>query len=172
VFDDVVDKPVEVESEGWKELEKMFGKDFGRGPTAVPSGVGLPTPSKTPARKRKHFSIDSVAGSSRRLFGSKSFTPAPTVSTSKEDIFGTTMKTGSKKRAGRLDLTGEGEDNGSPISIFTDNNARIPKYDPCPENPFVSQKDSKKKKKEKKTVKEVDTLGEDGRREDGMVYIL
>ncbi|KAI5838665.1 hypothetical protein DFP73DRAFT_563864 [Morchella snyderi] len=165
VFGDAIDKPVEVESEGWKELEKMFGKDFGRAPTAVPSGVGLPTPSKTPARKRKHLSIDSVAGSSRRLFGSKSFAPAPTVSASKEDIFGT-MKIVSKKRA----LTGEGEDSGSSISIFTDNNARIPKYDPCPENPFVSQKDSKKK--EKKNANEVDTLGEDGRREDGMVYIF
>lgn len=171
MLDEPAEKPVEVESEGWKELEKMFGGDFGRGPTVVPSGVGLPTPSKTPARKRKHLSIESVAGSARRLFGSTSFTPAPVSTSTKSGLLGAMLSGSKKKGKGRLDLTGEDENDGGSISIFTDNNARIPKFDPSPENPFITRPGDAKKKRQNK-AKAADKLGVDGRREDGMVYIL
>lgn len=172
---------MEVESEGWKELEKMFGKDFGRKPTAVNPGFGLPTPSKTPAKKRKHLSIEAVGGSARRLFGSSSFTPAPpppppTVakSTGKKGLFGS-MPSKSRKSAGKLGLMAEDEDDGGSISIFTDNNARIPKLDHNVDNPFITRPGDAKKKRQEMKVKgstKPDTLGDEGRREDGMIYIL
>jgi hypothetical protein len=59
------------------------------------------------------------------------------------------------------------EDSGS-ISIFTDSNARVPKYDPTSDNPFVESSASRKKT----TKKKVNKLGEEGNREDGMVYLL
>lgn len=173
MLDEPVEKPVEVESEGWKELEKMFGKDFGRGPTLVnPAGRGLPTPSKTPARKKKHMSIESLGGSARRLFGSSSFTPA----TSKKNVLGSMPSKSRKRGIGRLGLLGEDEeDDGGSIDIFTDSNAQIPKFDPSPDNPFITRPgDAKKKRQERKGKKPEKTnkLGDDGRRDDGMVYIL
>lgn len=178
VLDEPTEKPVEVESEGWKELEKMFGKDFGRKSTTVKPGFGLPTPSKTPAKKRKHLSVEAVGGSARRLFGSSSFAPAPAVaaatSTGKKGQFGS-MPSKSRKSAGKLSLLAEDEDDGGSISIFTDNNARIPKLDPSPDNPFITKPgDAKKKRQEIKAkgITESNTLGDEGRREDGMVYIL
>lgn len=133
----------------------MFGKDFGR------SG-GLPTPAKTPARKKKHLSIEAVGGSARRLFGSQSFVPGG-------------LSGRSRKGAGRLSLFGEEEEEEESISIFTDNNVRIPKFDPSPENPFITRPGEARRKKLERKMKEGkgdDTLGEEGKREDGMVYIL
>lgn len=182
MLDEPSEKPVEVESEGWKELEKMFGKDFGRKPTAVNPGFGLPTPSKTPAKKRKHLSIEAVGGSARRLFGSSSFTPAPpppppaaaVKSTGKKGLFGS-MPSKSRKSAGRLGLMAEDEDDGGSISVFTDNSARIPRLDHSVENPFITRPGDAKKKRQEMKAKgpaKPDALGDEGRREDGMVYIL
>lgn len=178
MLDEPSEKPVEVESEGWKELEKVFGKDFGRKPTAVNPGFGLPTPSKTPAKKRKHLSIEAVGGSARRLFGSSSFTPAPppaaAKSTGKKGLFGS-MPSKSRKSAGRLGLMAEDEDDGGSISVFTDNSARIPRLDHSVENPFITRPGDAKKKRQEMKAKgpaKPDVLGDEGRREDGMVYIL
>lgn len=178
VLDEPTEKPVEVESEGWKELEKMFGKDFGRKSTTVNPGFGLPTPSKTPAKKRRHLSVEAVGGSARRLFGSSSFAPAPASSTTgptrKKGQF-SLMPSKSRKSAGKLSLLAEDEDDGGSISIFTDNNARIPKLDPSPDNPFITKPGDAKKKIQSMKAKgptKSDALGDDGSREDGMVFIL
>lgn len=181
VLDEPTEKTVEVESEGWKELEKMFGKDFGRkSTTTVNPGFGLPTPSKTPAKKRRHLSVEAVGGSAKRLFGSSSFAPAPpapppiVASTGKKGQFGL-MPSKSRKSAGKLSLLAEDEDDGGSISIFTDNNARIPKLDPSPDNPFITKPGDAKKKRQEIKAKgptKSDALGDEGIREDGMVYIL
>lgn len=150
-------------------------------------GAGsLLTPSKTPAMKRRfplpvegEVEEDTV---SRNLFETpKKATPTESVQT----LSSTTKALQKKKLGGTMgdvatDLFGSadvlGERSPSPISIFTDTNAKIPEYDPSPENPFVHhppevQRMIRSTRSQKKIVESLQEFEQvKGGREDGMVY--
>ncbi|KAI5805530.1 hypothetical protein DFH27DRAFT_551607 [Peziza echinospora] len=186
--------------------------------TATNAAAGmLPTPAKTPSRKRKyHTSTEpEIEGdSTARVLFSESITKpkaaAPLSAAGNitlESILGegssrTPASSTRKKAAHRApsdlsrgdlgrDLFGVPEEIGAPrglgaganIEIYTDSNARIPEYDPSPDNPFIdhddepeaavapvelNEKAKKIKKKFEKSKKEFDSLK--AGRDDGMVY--
>jgi len=76
---------------------------------------------------------------------------------------------------GSLDLLGDERPASDSISIFTDSNARIPKHDDDPDNPFISRpgEESVTSKRQRiKKKKKAGSLGADEDREDGMVYVF
>jgi len=171
----------------------------------------LPTPAKTPSRKRK-FVIPSeeqedLDSASRVLFpdSTKPKTPIssaaaatlaeilgePSSSIRASSKSSTRKKSSHKFDLGRdvaRDLFGSEDvlgsrDSGS-IEIFTDSNARVPEYDPSPENPFIDhpegrtrQLSDKQREKERKRRERLEKNREEfealrAGREDGMVYTV
>ncbi|RPB21039.1 hypothetical protein L211DRAFT_851778 [Terfezia boudieri ATCC MYA-4762] len=171
----------------------------------------LPTPAKTPSRKRK-FMVPSeeqeeLDSASRILFSdsTKPKTPIssaaaatlaeilgePTSSILASSKSSTRKKSSHKIGHGRdvaRDLFGSSDALGSrdrgSIEIFTDSNARVPEYDPSPENPFVDhpegstrQLSGKQREKERKRRERMEKNREEfealrAGREDGMVYTV
>lgn len=150
-------------------------------------GAGsLLTPSKTPAMKRRfplpaegEIEEDTLA---RNLFE----TPKKATSSESAQALPPTSKSLQKKKLGgamgdvATDLFGSanilGATSPSPIPIFTDTNAKIPEYDPSPENPFIHhppevQRMTRSTRSQKKTVESQQEFEQvKGGREDGMVY--
>ncbi|KAG0131170.1 hypothetical protein HOY82DRAFT_485654 [Tuber indicum] len=158
------------------EIEKILGKS--RKTLLNPGGFGLPTPAKTPSRKRKHLDLEEIAGSARVLFPSSSKSRASSstsLSCTRRTLF---KKPSSRQRnggMGSLDLLGDERPASDSISIFTDSNARIPKHDDDPDNPFISRpgEESVTSKRQRiKKKKRAGPLGADEDREDGMVYVF
>lgn len=173
----------------------------------------LPTPAKTPSRKRKLMippeEQEELDSASRILFpdrtASKPKTPissaaaatlAELLGESASSILTSSKSSTRKKPSHKYDLGRDvardlfgssdvlgSRDSGS-IEIFTDSNARVPKYDPSPENPFIDhpegstrqlsdkqrEKERKRRERMEKNREEFETLR--AGREDGMVYTV
>ena len=177
-----------------------------------PNGAeSLPTPAKTPSRKRK-FMIPSeeqeeLDSASRVLFpdSTKPKTPISSAAAAtlaeilgepSSSILASSKSNTRKKSSHKFDLGRDvardlfgssgvlgSRDSGS-IEIFTDSNARVPEYDPSPENPFIDhpegstrQLSDKKREKERKRRERMEKAREEfealrAGREDGMVYTV
>lgn len=177
-----------------------------------PTGAeSLPTPTKTPSRKRKFMlpseEEEELDSASRILFPDRTVQKPKTPISSAAaatlaEILGEPLdeapsaKPSTRKKANNKldvarDLFGSSEVVGSrksgaseSIEIYTDSNARVPEYDPSPENPFVdhpegstrrssekaAEKERKRREKIEKNREEFEALR--AGREDGMVYTL
>ncbi|CCX32213.1 hypothetical protein FPQ18DRAFT_63890 [Pyronema domesticum] len=148
-------------------------------PTVVPAGVGLPTPAKTPSRKRK-LAPEKVASSAQALFppteASSSRTPAKTsggglFGVRRADRSGVPPTTPRRKVTSiEASITSE-----SSITIYTDSDARRPKADLDPDNPFITKpgeetRQSKRIRQKKADLENKSKLGDDALRTDGMFY--
>lgn len=165
----------------------------------------LPTPAKTPSRKRKFtLSIEEqeeldnatkILFQDQKLKSSTSSAPVNTVADILDEARASMRKKPSNvfnsgQDIGR-DLFGSSEvlsprskksAKGGTIEIYTDSNARVPEYDPSPENPFIdhpeggdlSEKSLKKARKLREKIERSREEFENIRdgREDGMVYTL
>lgn len=152
-------------------------------PTLVnPGGIGLPTPAKTPSRKRK-LGPQALAKSAQALF------PPTETSSSRSaskggGLFGvrrshdtssalSTPRRRKSKFAGTLEVEHEEE---TSIAIFTDSDARRPTVDADPDNPFLSRPSdetrSSKKKRQQMADKLKNRLGSETGRLDGMYYMF
>ena len=170
----------------------------------------LPTPAKTPSRKRKFaLQIDELGEldtTTRVLFPDqtqsklKSFTSSAPVNTVADMLDeASSARVCTRKKPSNIgrdigrDLFGSSEafsprsrrSTGSgTIEIYTDSNARVPEYDPSPENPFIDHPEGSTRNLSEKSLKKARKLREkieqsreefenirDGR-EDGMVYTL
>jgi len=175
----------EVDSDGDKEgkagrgeqddgIEKILGKN--RKTLLNPGGFGLPTPAKTPSRKRKHLDLEEIVGSARVLFpsSSKSKASSASLSCTRRTLFKKSSPKQRKGGMGLLDLLGDERPVSDSISIFTDSNARIPKHDDDPDNPFITRpgEESVTSKRQRIKKKKAESLGAAEDREDGMVYVL
>ena len=157
------------------EIEKILGKN--RKTLLNPGGFGLPTPAKTPSRKRKHLDLEEIVGSARVLFPSSSKSKASSsasLSCTRRTLFKKSSVRQRKGGMGLLDLLGDEQPSSDSISIFTDSNARIPKRDDNPDNPFITRpgEESVTSKRQRIKKKKAESLGADEDREDGMVYVL
>ncbi|CUS14821.1 unnamed protein product [Tuber aestivum] len=157
------------------EIEKILGK--GRKTLLNPGGFGLPTPAKTPSRKRKHLDLEEIVGSARVLFpsSSKSKDSSSTpLSCARRTLLKKSPPRQRKGGMGSLDLLGDERPALDSISIFTDSNARIPKHDDDPDNPFITRpgEESVTSKRQRIKNKKAKSLGADEDREDGMVYVF
>lgn len=171
------------EGEG-KEEGKSIDQAYTRPTLRNAGGVGLPTPSKTPSRKRK-LAPEQVASSAQALFPPTEETSSKSASASKGGLFGvrksratstsiaTTSTPRRKSIAGTIVVDGERE---TGIEIFTDSVERRPTFDAGPENPFITQPGdetrSAKKTRQQRADRSRNRLGNAGERSDGMVYIL
>jgi len=179
-----------------------------------PDGAGsLPTPAKTPSRKRK-FMVSSeeqeeLDSASRILFPDRTTTKPKTPISSaaaatlaeilgkqSSSILASSKSSTRKKSSHRFGLGRDAardlfestdihgsRDSGS-IEIFTDPSARVPEYDPSPENPFIDhpegstrQLSNKQREKERKRKERMEKNREEfealrAGREDGMVYTV
>lgn len=152
------------------EIERILGQSRRR-TLLNPGGFGLPTPAKTPSRKRKHIELEEIAGSARVLFAPSgaSSSSATRSSSARRSLFNRTPRQGRS----RLDLLGDDPGASDSISIFTDSNARIPKLDVDPNNPFITRPGGEgTSSRRKSNRKKAPPLGEDEKRTDGMVYVL
>lgn len=171
------------DGEEGKEEGKNIGQAYTRPTLRNAGGVGLPTPSKTPSRKRK-LAPEQVASSAQALFPPTEENSSKSESASKGGLFGvrksratsTSIATTSTRRksiAGTIVVDGETE---TGIEIFTDSVERRPTFDAGPENPFITQPGdetrSAKKTRQQRADRSRNRLGNAGERSDGMVYIF
>ncbi|RPA92985.1 hypothetical protein L873DRAFT_118633 [Choiromyces venosus 120613-1] len=156
------------------EIEKILGKS--RKTLLNPGGFGLPTPAKTPSRKRKHLDLGEIVGSARVLFpsSSKSKASSSSLSCTRRTLFKKSPPRHRKGGMGSLDLLGDERPTPESISIFTDSNARIPKHDDDPDNPFITrpEEESVTSKRQRIKKRKAESLVADEDREDGMVYVF
>jgi hypothetical protein len=143
-----------------------------------PGEMGLPTPAKTPSRKRK-LAPEKVASSAQALF------PPTEASSSRSAIKGglfgvrraprtPALSTPRRKSiAGTIHAEMEEE---TSIEIFTDSDARRPKVDLDPDNPFITRPGDETRSSKRIRQKRADMLnnrlGGDSMRSDGLVYTL
>jgi hypothetical protein len=144
-----------------------------------PGGMGLPTPAKTPSRKRK-LAPEQVASSAQALFPPTHASSSR--SAAKGGLFGvrrprdTTSALTTPRRksnaAGTLRLEAEE----TSLEIFTDSVDRRPKLDDDPDNPFITrpgdETKSAKRTRQQRMDKTKNRLGDDADRDGGMVYML
>jgi len=168
------------EKEG-KEEEESKGRAYTRPTLRNASCVGLPTPSKTPSRKRK-LAPEQVADSAQALFPPTEATSAK--SASKGGLFGvrrsratsTSIATSTPRRKSVAGTIAVEEETEPSIEIFTDSVERRPTLDADPDNPFITRPGdetrSAKKTRQQRADKSRNRLGNADERSDGMVYIL
>ena len=170
----------------------------------------LPTPAKTPSRKRK-FTLPSeeqeeLEPATRVLFPDQTQPKlkTPTSSAPIADILDEVSSARACTRKKPINILNSGRDigrdlfgssevlsshsrrstGGGVIEIYTDSNARVPEYDPSPENPFIDHPEGSARDLSEKSLQKARKLREkiersreefenirDGR-EDGMVYTL
>jgi hypothetical protein len=145
------------------EEEEDSGERTKTRPTLInASGLGLLTPAKTP-RKRRFAPEEIAPATNGGLFGTRRSRGTASLSTPRRK----------SKSASTLDIEVEEEPG---IEIFTDTDARKPKLDIDPNNPFVTKPGeetrSSKRKRQRQADKVKNRLGEDVGRTDGMVYML
>jgi len=145
------------------EGEEDNGERTKTRPTLInASGLGLLTPAKTP-RKRRFAPEEIAPAASGGLFGTRQSRGTTSLSTPRRK----------SRSAGTLDIEEEEEPS---IEIFTDTDARKPKLDIDPDNPFITKPGeetrSSKRKRQRQVDKVKNRLGEDVGRTDGMVYMF
>lgn len=143
-------------------------------PTTNTDTYMLPTPTKTPRKKKLHPAVSSSAA--RVLF--------PVRPETIEEVMPRSRKAGRKRRLFSLSDSMADEDHSeSNIQIFTDSKERIPELDTSKDNPFYDNsslpkasdehdKPKGKKAKDGSTVKENKEIQEAFDHEDGIVYVL
>ena len=171
-------KPKDAEAETEKE-GAVAGKRTDARPTVLnPAAAGLPTPAKTPSRKR-NLAPEKVASSAQALF------PPTEASSSRSasragGLFGVRRAARPPTTPRRKSVVGriqeEEEEAEAAIEIFTDSDARRPKVDLDPDNPFLTRPGeetrSSKRIRQKRADKVNNRLSSDALRTDGMVYTL
>lgn len=142
------------------------------------SRLGLPTPAKTPSKKRRTVEPGVASSSAKLLFGDE-IRRKPTASVraaaaSQVDPFGFAEPTLPSRRAAKKNDVFADE---PEFEIYTDSNLRTPEMDDSLDNPFVEheedyspQKIRKLRDARHKQEKKFAALG--GNREDGAVYTL
>lgn len=152
------------------------GSSFLHLPTANTGANMLPTPAKTPRKKRLHSTA--VASAARVLF--------PVRTETVEDVMPTPRKRGRKRNNVGFSLNGAFEDDDTnsedKIRIFTDSKDMVPEMDPSEENPFYGysaqpgpSQESHKARGGKKANTPADgskEIEEAFNHEEGMVYVL
>lgn len=165
--------------DGEAETEKgvVAGEQADARPTVLnPAAAGLPTPAKTPSRKR-NLAPEKVASSAQALF------PPTEASSSRSasragGLFGVRRATRPPTTPRRKSVMGriQEEEAEAAIEIFTDSDARRPKVDLDPDNPFLTRPGeetrSSKRIRQKRADKLNNRLSSDALRTDGMVYTL
>lgn len=170
------------EEEGKEEESK--DRAYARPTLRNAGAAGLPTPRKTPSRKRK-LAPEQVASSAQALFPPTEATSSKSTSASKGGLFGVRRSRATstsiaptntprhKSAAGTITVEEETE---TSIEIFTDSVERRPTFDADPDNPFISRPGdetrSTKKTRQQRADRSRNRLGNAGERSDGMVYIL
>ncbi|KAF8463005.1 hypothetical protein BDZ91DRAFT_323268 [Kalaharituber pfeilii] len=184
-----------------QSIKNPFAKEISQQSNGAES---LPTPAKTPSRKRKYMppieAEEELNSTSQVLFSDKTTSKTSFASKASETTLESILGGGSSSRAtsrrkvnrgslgralgedlfGSSDLLGSRTSgSGSTIEIYTDSNARVPEYDPSPDNPFVDhppsvRRETEKTRKLRAKIKESETEFEalKAGREDGMVYTL
>ncbi|KAK5169549.1 uncharacterized protein LTR77_005525 [Saxophila tyrrhenica] len=137
-------------------------------PNPVDPTTMLPTPSKTPNKKR----AGALASTARIL----SFQP-----NHPNDVMPSPHKMKKQSRAAEFDLYEEDAQQGEEIPIYTDANARVPEMDESMDNPFVGPKQGRRpqggsgsrrtRKSEEEQVRE-ERMQEAVARDEGVVYVF
>lgn len=126
----------------------------------------LPTPSKTPNKKRPAAALASTA----RVLSLQPNHP--------NDVMPTPHKLKKQSRATEFDLYDEEAQRGDEIAIYTDANARVPEMDESMDNPFVGPKQTQRgggSRRARKSVEErerEERMQEAVNRDEGVVYVL
>lgn len=131
-------------------------------PRAAQAGLALPTPAKTPARKHSDQPDKDVNAVARNLFGRQQ----------------SPKKTRAKRYNGISMDSFEVEQD--PIEIYTDSQDRLPEVDDSNQNPFYGDAGiaasaapvRRSSRNKKSAVTEKETVQENLKREDGLLYVL
>lgn len=155
--------------------QDLDGSSFLQLPTTNNFTHMLPTPAKTPRKKKLHPTASSSAA--RVLF--------PVHPETVDELMPRSRKAGRKRRPFSLgdSMADDDTHSESNIQIFTDSKERIPELDMSKDNPFYDNpslpqtsdeqgKSRIKKTKETSIVKENKEIQEAFDHEEGMVYVL